>query len=260
MARGRPESGQHADLRKQVEVARRLQDAFLPKSCPTCKGITTAARHLMSEGVGGDWHDFVRSPDGHYALVIGDVEGHGLVSALVMSLLFGTVHSADLTTESPADVLKRVNDLLCELNDQLRSEPVLCSLFFGSVDPQRHALSYANAGHPPPLLWRHDGGLERLEPTGGLLGLEPTTDYALGEIDLRDAHRLLFYTDGVTEARDAQGRFYGEPALIESVTKHEDSAVEAVLDHAMDAVRLFAGGRLQDDATLVLVKFSSASQ
>jgi sigma-B regulation protein RsbU (phosphoserine phosphatase) len=257
MIRGKTESSQ-TNLRQQVEIARRLQDAFLPKTCPTCKGITAAARHVMSDGVGGDLHDFVRSSDGHYALVVGDVEGHGLVAALVMSLLFGTVHSADLATESAADVLKRANDLLGELNDQLRSEPVLCSLFFGSVDPQRHALRYANAGHPPPLLWRHDGRLERLNPTGGLLGLEPGAGYALGAIDLRGARRLLFYTDGVTEARDSHGRFFGESALIESVAAQADVPVETAIDRTISAVLSFAGGRLQDDATLVLVEFSSS--
>ena len=144
----------------EIEVARRVQAAFLPKTCEVCTGIQVVARHRMSRGIGGDLYDFIPGKDGTYSLVIGDVIGHELFSALVMSLIFGAIHAVGPRSGSPVDVVKLVNDLVCRLNDELRSGVLLCSLFYGTVDPRQQQMEYVNAGHPAPILWRGDGSME----------------------------------------------------------------------------------------------------
>ena len=106
-------------------------------------------------------------------------------------------------------------------------------------------------------MWNRDGRLQRLSPTGGLLGLEPDSEYQLNEVGLSDVRRLLFYTDGVTEARDSHGQFFGEGTLIESIGACGANDVEGTLDQLMKRVISFAGGRLQDDATIVLADFAA---
>lgn len=240
----------------QREVARQVQAAFLPKNCPECTGVHVAARHQMSECIGGDLYDFVPGNNQQYSLVIGDVTGHELYSALVMSLVFGAVHTAVPKAASPADVVSLVNDLLCDLNDHT-SQMLMCSLFVGTVDPQRHQMVYANAGHPAPIILHRDGRIEQLPTTCLLPGVDRETCRSVVSVDLRDVSRLFLYTDGLTEARDRQARFFGSERITSALSSARGMSVDAALGCLFSQVMKFADGRLEDDLTMVLADFFS---
>jgi sigma-B regulation protein RsbU (phosphoserine phosphatase) len=239
----------------EIAIAQEIQAAFLPKGCPECARVRVATRHRMSRGVGGDLYDFVPGVGQRYSLVIGDVIGHELFSALVMSLIMGAVRAAARRVVSPVDVVSLVNDLLCGLNDQLRSRSLLCSLFFGIVDPVRHRLTYANAGHPAPIAWRRNGGIEELHATGSLLGLARNPDLVADGLDLNNVEHLLLYTDGVSDARDRDGRFFDKEGIIDAVSRCRHRGVERALDCAVEKVFAFAEGWPADDMTFVLADY-----
>jgi len=239
----------------EIEVARQVQAAFLPKTCESCTGIQVAARHRMSREIGGDLYDFIPGQDGTYSLVIGDVIGHELFSALVMSLIFGAIRAAGPTSSSPLDVVKLVNDLVCRLNDELRSGVLLCSLFYGTVDPRQQRMEYANAGHPAPILWRKDGSIEELPATCPVLGIGPQTELYVAGTDLADAYRLTLYTDGLSEARNPSGRFFDRQGIIDALISTRGLGVQKSVDRIVNKVLAFAEGQPDDDITIVLADF-----
>jgi sigma-B regulation protein RsbU (phosphoserine phosphatase) len=244
----------------EIAVAQEIQAAFLRKGCPECAGVRVATRHRMSRGVGGDLYDFVPGVGQRYSLVIGDVVGHELFSALVMSLIIGAVRAAARKVVSPVDVASLVNDLLCDLNEQLHSRPLLCSLFFGIVDPVRHRLTYANAGHPAAIAWRRDGGIEELHATGSLLGLARNSDFLVDSLGLNHVEHLLLYTDGVSDARDRDDRFFDKEGIINAVSHCRHRGVERALDCVVEEVFAFADGWLADDMTLVLADYRNTQE
>jgi sigma-B regulation protein RsbU (phosphoserine phosphatase) len=242
-------------LADQRRIAQRVQEAFLPKGCPTCAATRVAARHVMSEGIGGDLYDFVPARGGHHALIVGDVIGHDLTAALVMSLIFGTVHTACPQAETPGEVIGVVNDLLCDLNDEMRYNTMVTSLVVALVNPYERTLRYVNAGHPAPLLARRGGHIEELMSNGMLLGVARDPEWSEGTCDLEAADRLLLYTDGAVEARDAQGQFFGTRRLADELIALRELRPDAAIEHMLDAVLAFGGGHPSDDITLIVADF-----
>jgi len=240
----------------EIEVARRVQSALLPSRCDACQEAQVAAKHLMSRGIGGDYYDFLPGKDGRYSLVIGDVIGHELFSALVMSLIFGVVHTVGPEADSPLEVTRLVNNLLCRLNDQLRSHVLISGLFVGTVEPNRQRLIYANAGHPPPLVQYHDGHIEDLAATCPILGVAPQLSFATQCLDLRGVHQLLLYTDGLTEARDAKGRFLERDGAVDLLKAVQGLPVEQAVSEIVERAIAFTGGQLVDDITAVMIRFN----
>jgi sigma-B regulation protein RsbU (phosphoserine phosphatase) len=211
----------------------------------------------MSNGVGGDLYDFFPCDRGRYSLVIGDVIGHELFSALVMWLVVGAVRAAGPTANSPIDVLSLVNTLLCDLNDELQSTVLTCSLFLGTVDPQRRWMAYANAGHPAPLAWRLGGAIHEMHSARvPILGVDRDFMGAEHRLDLNDVDRLLLYTDGLSEARDRSGSFFDEEGIVDAVSSCKHLGVDAAADCVLDRVVEFADGRPSDDVTFVLAEFA----
>lgn len=245
----------HASSFTPTEVAKQVQAALLPKICHRCSGAHVVARHRMSQAVGGDLYDFVAAERGRYSLVIGDVVGHEVFSALVMSLVFGAIHTAGPKAVSPLHVIAFVNDLLCDLNDEMRSHLMITSLFFGTVDPRRKTMVYANAGHPPPVVYRRDDRIYELGATCPVLGVTRQLDRSEACVDLKDVHRLLLYTDGISEARDAAGRFLGAEGIIEILSSCRDLSVEATLDRLFERALGIVDVRQADDMTAVLADF-----
>jgi sigma-B regulation protein RsbU (phosphoserine phosphatase) len=127
------------------------------------------------------------------------------------------------------------------------------SLFYGRLDAQTQMVTYANAGHPPPLLVRRDGTVARLEEGGPVLGVFCDAEYAQGEVDLSGGDRLVLYTDGLTEACDAHDDEYGERRLIELIVANRACSAPALQARLMASAGTFAGGMFQDDATLLVV-------
>jgi sigma-B regulation protein RsbU (phosphoserine phosphatase) len=171
---------------------------------------------------------------------------------LLMSNLQAAVRAFAQETAAPSSICGSVNRLLCR-NMAAGRFATFC---YARVDATARRIVYANAGHNPPLLIRPDGVVDRLIDGGMVLGVFPETAYDQGEFALSGGDRLLFYTDGITEARNAQGDEYGEETLTVAAVAARTLPVEAMKDALLADVNTFTGGKFEDDATLIVVGIS----
>lgn len=232
---------------REHRVADTLQRALLPERLPTTRQQRFDAAYLPGTEesiVGGDWYDAFALPDGRVAISIGDVAGHGLAAAIIMGEVRQAVRAAALEPDSPAAVLERANAIV-----NMRADPVMVTAIFGVLDPVTSTLTYAVAGHPPPLIALADGSAERL-PSGGIpLGIAASVDAVNWTFTLAPGSMLACYTDGLIEyERDVIG---GEARLLDAV------AQEVLERHASPArallQRIFARKKNTDDAVALIV-------
>ena len=240
-------------LRKEQEreiiEARGIQRRLLPGEIPQIDGCRIAAAWRPARTVSGDYFDVLKFSDTKAALCIADVAGKGMPAALLMSNVQAAVKSFASESISPSELCDRVNHLVTGSIGEDR----FISFFYAVADAQQKKLTYANAGHNPPVLVRRDGTCARLEPTGAVLGPFPNWNYTNEEIGLEHGDRLLLFTDGVTELRNSDAEEFGEERLIELLTENRDLDAEALRDRIVEAVMSFSGGEFQDDATLLVL-------
>ena len=233
---------------REFEEARLIQRGLLPTSVPHVGGIQLAVSWQPANGVGGDCFDTLPFGQG-LGISIADIAGKGLPAALLMSNLQAAVRAFAQETAAPSSICASVNRLLCR-NMAAGRFATFC---YACIDATGGRIVYANAGHNPPLLIRSGGALERLTDGGMVLGVFPDTAYDQGELALSGGDRLLFYTDGITEARNAEGDEYGEEKLAETAIAARSMPVEAMKDAVLADVNEFTGGKFEDDATLIVV-------
>jgi sigma-B regulation protein RsbU (phosphoserine phosphatase) len=226
---------------REREDARLIQRALLPPVAPHLDGLRVAFSWQPADGVGGDCFDVITAGD-DVGIAIADVAGKGIPAALLMSNLQAAVRAFARDTADPAAICSSVNRLLCRNMISGR----FVTFCFAWLDGARRSLVYANAGHNPPLLFREGGGVERLSDGGTVMGVFP-----LGSGD-----RLLFYTDGITEARSPEGEEFGDDRLAAAACAVRGSSADIIKDHVVEAVHAFTGGRFDDDATLIAVEIS----
>ena len=204
-------------VEQELQVARRIQQASLPKVVPQLEGWQITPYYQPAREVGGDFYDFHLLSEGRLGLVVGDATGKGVPAALVMATTCGMLQLAaqDLESSSPSEVLRRVNEAL--LTRIPANMFVTC--FYAILDPKSGSLTYANAGHDMPYLYRN-GDAEELRARGMPLGLMPEMGYEEGEAALREEHGVLFYSDGLVEAHDLKGEMFGFPRLRALVAEH----------------------------------------
>jgi sigma-B regulation protein RsbU (phosphoserine phosphatase) len=237
-------------LEHELAIGRRIQLALLPQRFPAVAGWSFAARYEAAREVGGDFYDIfsVRGRSDRLALLVADVTGKGIPAALLMADARALLHAAVDNADGPGDALGRVNRIL------VRERPT--SLFVTAAllvaDTATGGIRHASAGHEPLLVKRVDGRIEELEAEGPLLGAfdepafeERETTLALGEL-------LVAYTDGITEARDPAGGFFGEERLRQLVGAGSANP-DGVADLIAIAVSEFRSGEeAWDDLTLVV--------
>ena len=238
-----------ARLAREQEDARMIQSALLPSVMPEVTGIDVAARWTPASGIGGDCYDLIRFSDTRLALSIADVVGKGLPAALLMSNLQASVRAFATASAEPHDVAARVNRLLC----QHISAGKFVTLCYAVVDTERRSVAFANAGHNPPILLRRDGRIERLAPTGLVLGVAPEWPYETGRHALETGDRLVCFTDGITEANSPAGEEFGEERLLAALTAHREASSGRLTEILAHAAAAWAGGATQDDATLIVL-------
>jgi phosphoserine phosphatase RsbU/P len=223
--------------------ARAIQQALLPKNCPSIPGFTVAGLCVPAGAVGGDWYDFIPLDEGRWGLVLADVSGKGTAAALLMSATRGMLRSLAEACRTPGEVLTKLNHLMA---DDFPAGKFV-TMVYAVLDPAARTVTFANAGHLRPLLM-DDKGARFLDTERGMpLGLGG--DYSECEIVLTDGSRLVFYSDGITEAVDANEEEYGPERLAAHAAMPEASAISIVED-----VRAFANGAgVRDDASVVFV-------
>ncbi|HEX3819086.1 MAG TPA: PP2C family protein-serine/threonine phosphatase, partial [Candidatus Sulfotelmatobacter sp.] len=240
----RAERAERAVMDRDAEDARYIQQALLPKSSPYISGYIVSGRSVPARAVGGDWYDFIPFPDGRWGIVLADVSGKGTAAALLMSATRGMLRSLAEACCSPGEVLTKLNRLL--VNDFPAGRFV--TLVYAVLDPVERTVVFANAGHLRPLLI-DDRGEHFIDVDRGLpLGLA-SGDYSETEVALSSGSKLIFYSDGITEAVNPDDEEYGLCRLVEHAIKPGASALSIV-----DEVRSYSNGSgVRDDATVVFV-------
>ena len=238
------ERAERAVMDREAQEARAMQQALLPKCSPYIPGFVVSGLSVPARAVGGDWYDFIPFPDGRWGLVLADVSGKGTAAALLMSATRGVMRSLAEACRTPGEVLTRLNQVL--VDDFPAGKFV--TMVYAVLDPATRTVIFANAGHLRPLFIDSQGE-HFLDTERGLpLGLG-CGDYSETQVALSEGSRLIFYSDGITEAENTTEEEYGLCRLAEHAVKAGASAVTIV-----DDVRSFSNGaNLRDDATVVFV-------
>ena len=196
--------------RRDMDMAARIQSSSLPTAFPQDAGYSFFAKMKPAREVGGDFFDFYRLPDGRIVFTIADVSGKGVPAAMFMMKAKGTLKSSMFRCADPAAAVANANDRLVDNNEA----EMFVTVWTGVFDPAARTVDFVNAGHNPPMVKRADGTVECVRTRGGgALGVFSNCRYRVGRIALAPGDSLLLYTDGVTEAQDVHGEFYGEARL-----------------------------------------------
>jgi serine phosphatase RsbU (regulator of sigma subunit)/ketosteroid isomerase-like protein len=242
-------------IEQELRVARRIQQASLPKETPTLAGWQVSPFYQPAREVGGDFYDFFELEDGRVGVVVGDATSKGIPAALLAeatsNMLRAVAQALDST--SPGKVLERVNETLLA-----RIPPnMFVTCFYAILEPESGSLTYANAGHDVPYLHRN-GDAEELRARGMPLGLMPGRDYEEKKTILEAGERALFYSDGLVEAHDPKGEMFGFPRLRALIAEHaeERSLGNLLLEELYTFVG--EGWEQEDDITLLTLERSAS--
>jgi sigma-B regulation protein RsbU (phosphoserine phosphatase) len=246
---GRERRQQALDTRRELDEARRIQRKLLPSIMPDLEGFEIATSWQPAAGVGGDCFDAIGFGRSRLALSIADVVGKGIPAALLMSNLQATVRAFATEAEQPAELCHQVNHVLCGHIAEGR----FISFSYCVIDTEVGTLTYCNAGHYPGMLVRADGTVDRLSAGGAVLGVLPAAKYEQGQLPIHCGDRLVLYTDGITEARNEADEEFGEDRLLALAIDNRTCSAPALQARLGAFVTTFTGGRLQDDATMIVV-------
>ena len=234
---------------QELEVARLIQQNFLPKDLPAIAGWEIAAYYRPAREVGGDFYDVIPLPEGRVGLVVGDVTDKGVPAALVMAATRSVLRSTAQRLVEPGAVLRYVNEHLCP--DMPEKMFVTC--LYAVLDPTTGRLRLANAGHDLPKL-RRDNGVGELRARGMPLGLMRAMDYEEVEATISVGECLLLHSDGVIEAHDPAREMFGAPRLLEALG--DGPGGRALIDRVLTALTTFSGpdAEQEDDITMVTLE------
>jgi phosphoserine phosphatase RsbU/P len=254
---------------RELEIASEIQLHLLPSQCPKIKGLQLAASCRTANRVGGDYYDFIpanydKNPNSEseeqsnlpWSIVIGDVMGKGVPAGLIMTMARGMLRAEILNRHSPARILEHLNRVMYA---DLENSNRFLTLFYSEYNPKTHVLSYGNAAHNPPLLWKaQTKKIELLDAWGMLVGLDAESNYEEAQVQLAVGDTIMYYTDGLTDAMNPQGDRFDEKNLHQSFewACHHFSSAQDILDYLFDRIFHFVGeGKPHgDDMTLVILK------
>ena len=236
-------------IMRQVRLAADVQRRMLPESPPHVQPFDVAARCVPSMELGGDFYDLLELKSS-LGMVIGDVSGKGVAAALLMASVRASLRAYAQDVYDLDEIIARVNTAMTQ--DTLDNEFV--TLWYGVLDPVSMRLTYCNAGHEPPILLRH--GEIRLLDTGGMLvGVDTKQHYAKGLLDLHADDFILLYSDGLTDAMDANRQKFGRDRVIQAMKAAASCSAQDALNAILSKMRHFTGQqRSFDDTTLVVTR------
>jgi PAS domain S-box-containing protein len=249
--------GRLARSNAELQIAAEIQKSFLPEVIPQMAGVDIAARTVMAKEVGGDFFDVIPYEimvldKGMLGLLVADVSGKGVPAALFMALSRIVVRVNALWHSNPAEVIYSSNNTIT--NDS--KSGMFVTLFFGLLNEKDRSLSYVNAGHNPPLVFRsRDSTFEKLLPTGIALGAMENQEYKSQSLKIDRGDVVVMYTDGVTESINSKEALFGEKRLIKVIQKNAHLSAQMILGEILSSVKAFAGDMPQfDDITLLVIK------
>ncbi len=238
---------------REMQIAKDIQNGLLPTDFHNLKDIAIAGLCVPAHQVGGDYYDFIKRPHNIYDLVIADVSGHNIGSALIMAETRTFIHAKLNDIEQPADMLVALNDYF--LKDLDRSE-LFVTMFYLQYHPKLRTLTFSNAGHNAPLLWRQSSqSIESIDAEGLIFGIKKDVIFEQKVTNLEIGDLLFLYTDGIIEAENHQHEFFGLNRLKSILQESINMPPQELIDHIMNQVRIFTGVRhFNDDITMVVMK------
>jgi len=238
-------------MEEEVRLAVQIQDALLPKQPPEVPGYELAGAAVPFRGVGGDYYDFIELEGGRLALGLGDVTGKGLSAGLLMANLQGIIRSQAIQLRPVEECVRLANRLIFSSTGAER----FITFFFGILDPGRHLFSSTNAGHDLPLLIRAEGGVERLQAGGIVLGVLEDAPYSAEEVELRPGDGLIIFSDGLVEAENAAGEEFGVDRVIRYLRQNRSASAGDTIKGLLAAVQDFvAPAQPRDDMALIWLR------
>jgi sigma-B regulation protein RsbU (phosphoserine phosphatase) len=238
-----------ATMTEQVRLAARIQQDLLPKSPPAIEGYDLAASTIAALMVGGDYFDFIRMGE-RVEICLGDVSGKGVPASLLMANLQATLRGQSAPDIGVAETVARSNRQLYATTDPEK----FATLFIGVLEPETGRMWYCNAGHERPMLFRRDGTLERLSRGGLALGIVDAFPYEEAVATLEPGDSLVIYSDGIPDATDEIGTFFGEERLTQCVSNHRHLDAAGLMGCIIDSVQAHEHGAPRaDDLTIVVV-------
>jgi sigma-B regulation protein RsbU (phosphoserine phosphatase) len=239
-------------LVKELEIAKGIQQSFLPDKEPEIAGVDIAASNIPAKEVGGDFYDFIPIANDQWGLTIADVSGKGVPAALFMALSRTLVRASTTGNPNIRDGIEKANDLIC----QDAKTGMFVTLFYAILDSKKKRLKYVNAGHNPPLLLRQpSGGTILLKADGIALGVMDGIQLEEAEVQLEKGDVLTLFTDGVTEAINDKEEQFGQDRLLRIVQENRVLPAKEIVGRVQEAVAAFSLGQPQfDDITLMIIK------
>jgi len=238
-------------MKRELDQAAEIQRSFLPSVAPKVAGADVAGYNAPCRTVGGDYFDFFTYPNGRVAMVLGDVSGKGMPASLMM---MGLQARVQVLADEPRDLaaaMNRLNKITCQNCPSNR----FITFFFCVLDPATGDLAFSNAGHNPPFIVRAGGSVENLEGGGPPLGILSFFDYPECHAKLEPGDTLAIYSDGVTEAMNAEGGEFGEDRFAEVLKANRAKSAGEIVAAVNQAVAEFAAGApAADDVTLIIAR------
>ena len=238
---------------REMQIARDIQKTLLPSNLPDLDNIAIAGLCVSAHQVGGDYYDFIDRDGSSYDLIIADVSGHSIGSALIMAETRTFIHARMESIKQPAEMLRALNSYF--LKDLDRSD-LFVTMFYLQYNPVNRRLIYGNAGHNTPLLWKkRKKHLITLDTEGLIFGIKEDITFEQKATDLDPGDILLLYTDGIIEAENRDKVFFGIERLAKVLEECDDLKPQELIDQIMIQGRIFTGMRhFNDDVTLVVMK------
>ena len=242
-----------AHVTEQMRLAGAIQRRMIPERAPLVRGLDIAAAYIPCFDVGGDFYDFLKIDDKRIAVVISDVIGKGIPAALRMSCFRGAVRAyADTERSGKAikEMIGKLNKMACRECD----EGEFITLSYAMIDTADMAITYCNCGHEPTVLMR-DGEITELEKGGLVLGVRTESEYEIETIALKEGDCLLFYTDGLFDAANFEGEFWGRERMLRMAKKFAAGSAGQMVKNILMYRRRFVGlARQIDDTSIIVVK------
>jgi sigma-B regulation protein RsbU (phosphoserine phosphatase) len=241
----------YAEAERELQSVAEIQRSLLPAELPDIPGLQLAAHYQTSREAGGDYYDFFPLSDGRWGIFMADVSGHGTSAAVLMAVTHSIAHTMPGDPEPPGLLLEFVNAHLCR---RYTRKGTFVTAFYGIYDPRKRTLTYSRAGHCPPRVVR-PGSLSEVDSVGGIpLGILDDEVYPVHTINLEPGDLVVFYTDGITEARNARGELFGL-ARLDTALRTCDCHVDHLMRSVLSAVDTFTEHRpATDDRTLLIVR------
>jgi sigma-B regulation protein RsbU (phosphoserine phosphatase) len=239
-------------MEQELSLARNIQTGLLPTDEPVRDTMAVASYFAAADEVSGDYYDYFELPDSRLGAIMADVSGHGASSALVMTMLKGILQATILRYESPAQVVTELNVILCRL---LPAE-MFVTMVFLEFDASARRLRYANAGHNPLVWFRASKGetIEEHQP-GPAVGILGSAKYKIKELEMESDDVIVTYTDGLTEAFNAEREMFGDERLVQAVDACKGDSAEGIVKGIMERLNTFTKDYAQsDDIAIIAIK------